>query len=36
MADIIRARTENEELRYLATDILLTQQAQIGQKWADG
>lgn len=37
MADIIRARTENEELRYLATDILLTQQAQIGQMggWLD-
>ncbi len=31
MAEIVLRRTESEEIRVLATDILLTQQAQIGQ-----
>lgn len=31
MAEIIRAKTENERINTLATDITLTQQAQIGQ-----
>ena len=31
MAEIIRPRTENDRIRTLATDITLTQQAQIGQ-----
>ncbi|MBA2524874.1 MAG: DUF305 domain-containing protein, partial [Pyrinomonadaceae bacterium] len=31
MAEIVRDRTESEEIRTLATDIALTQQAQIGQ-----
>lgn len=31
MADIVRDRTENERIKTLATDIALTQQAQIGQ-----
>ncbi len=31
MAGIVQGRTENEEVRILATDIILTQQAQIGQ-----
>ena len=31
MAELIRPRTEDDELRLLATDIALTQQAQIGQ-----
>ncbi len=31
MAEIVRDRTESEEVRTLATDIALTQQAQIGQ-----
>jgi uncharacterized protein (DUF305 family) len=31
MATIIRDRTTNEELRYLTLDMILTQQAQIGQ-----
>lgn len=31
MAEIMLRRTENEEIRVLSTDILLTQQAQIGQ-----
>ena len=30
MAEIVRDRTENEEIRILATDIALTQQAQMG------
>lgn len=35
MAEIVRDKTENEEIRILATDIALTQQAQIGimQGW---
>jgi uncharacterized protein (DUF305 family) len=37
MAEIVRDKTENEEIRTLATDIALTQQAQIGmmQGWLD-
>lgn len=37
MAEIIRQRTTDDELRYLATDIVLTQQAQIGMMggWLD-
>jgi uncharacterized protein (DUF305 family) len=37
MADRIRVRTDDPELRILATDIVLTQQAQIGrmQGWLD-
>jgi len=37
MAEIVRDRTEDEEVRILATDIALTQQAQIGrmQGWLD-
>lgn len=37
MADRIRVRTDDPELRVLATDIVLTQQAQIGrmQGWLD-
>lgn len=37
MAELIRDRTENPELRQLAVDIALTQQAQIGQMrgWLD-
>jgi uncharacterized protein (DUF305 family) len=31
MAEIVRDKTENERVRTLATDISLTQQAQIGQ-----
>jgi uncharacterized protein (DUF305 family) len=31
MAEIVRDKTEREEIRLLATDIALTQQAQIGQ-----
>ncbi len=31
MAEIVRERTESEEIRILATDIALTQQGQIGQ-----
>ena len=31
MAEIVRDKTENENVRILATDIALTQQAQIGQ-----
>ena len=31
MAEVLRARTESEEMRTLAADIALTQQAQIGQ-----
>ncbi len=31
MAEIVRGKTESEEIRTLATDIALTQQAQIGQ-----
>ena len=31
MAEIVRDRTENPQVRTLATDIALTQQAQIGQ-----
>lgn len=31
MADIVRARTKDPTIRILATDIVLTQQAQIGQ-----
>jgi uncharacterized protein (DUF305 family) len=31
MAEIVRDRTENPQTRTLATDIALTQQAQIGQ-----
>ncbi|MDP9479824.1 MAG: DUF305 domain-containing protein [Actinomycetota bacterium] len=31
MAEIVRDKTESEEIRTLATDIALTQQAQIGQ-----
>ncbi len=31
MAEIVRDRTESEEIRTLATDIALTQQGQIGQ-----
>ena len=31
MAEIVRDRTENPQIRTLATDIALTQQAQIGQ-----
>jgi len=31
MATIIRDRTTNEELRYFTLDMILTQQAQIGQ-----
>jgi uncharacterized protein (DUF305 family) len=31
MAEILLRRTENEQIRVLATDILLTQQNQIGQ-----
>lgn len=31
MAEIVRDRTESEEMRILASDIALTQQAQIGQ-----
>jgi uncharacterized protein (DUF305 family) len=30
MAEIVRDRTESEEVRILAKDIVLTQQAQIG------
>jgi uncharacterized protein (DUF305 family) len=37
MAEIVRDRTESEEIRILATDIALTQQAQIGMMlgWLD-
>jgi uncharacterized protein (DUF305 family) len=37
MAEIVRDRTQSEEIRVLATDIALTQQAQIGmmQGWLD-
>ena len=37
MSEIIRDRTENERIETLATDITLTQQAQIGQMqgWLD-
>src|ERR687894_474279 len=37
MAEIVRDRTEDEQIRILATDIALTQQAQIGrmQGWLD-
>jgi uncharacterized protein (DUF305 family) len=37
MAEIVRDRTENPDIRSLATDIALTQQAQIGQMqgWLD-
>lgn len=37
MANIVKDKTEDEEIRTLATDILLTQQAQIGQMqgWLD-
>lgn len=37
MAELIRPRTEDPELRQLATDIVLTQQAQIGRisGWLD-
>ncbi len=37
MAEIVRERTESEEVKILATDIVLTQQAQIGmmQGWLD-
>jgi uncharacterized protein (DUF305 family) len=37
MAEIARDRTEDEQIRILATDIALTQQAQIGrmQGWLD-
>lgn len=37
MAEIIRAKTEDPEIRAIATDIVLTQQAQIGQMrgWLD-
>ena len=37
MAELIRPRTEDGELRQLATDIVLTQQAQIGRisGWLD-
>ena len=37
MAELIRPRTEDDELRLLATDIALTQQAQIGRisGWLD-
>lgn len=37
MAEIIRQRTADDELRYLATDIVLTQQAQLGMMggWLD-
>ncbi|CAN5680895.1 hypothetical protein BH24ACT22_BH24ACT22_16290 [soil metagenome] len=31
MAEIVRPKTENDRIRSLATDITLTQQAQIGQ-----
>jgi uncharacterized protein (DUF305 family) len=37
MAEIVRDKTESEEIRTLATDMVLTQQAQIGmtQGWLD-
>ncbi len=37
MAEIVRDRTESEQIEILATDIVLTQQAQIGmmQGWLD-
>jgi uncharacterized protein (DUF305 family) len=37
MAEIVRERTESDEVKVLATDIVLTQQAQIGmmQGWLD-
>ncbi len=37
MAEIVRDKTESDEVRILATDIVLTQQAQIGmmQGWLD-
>jgi len=37
MAEIVRDRTESEQIRTLATDIALTQQAQIGRMggWLD-
>jgi uncharacterized protein (DUF305 family) len=37
MAELLRDRTQNEDLRVVATDIALTQQAQIGQMrgWLD-
>jgi uncharacterized protein (DUF305 family) len=37
MAEIVRDKTESDEIRILATDIALTQQAQIGQMrgWLD-
>jgi uncharacterized protein (DUF305 family) len=37
MAEIVRDRTEDEQVRILATDMALTQQAQIGrmQGWLD-
>jgi uncharacterized protein (DUF305 family) len=31
MAEIVRGKTENERIGYLATDMMLTQQAQLGQ-----
>src|SRR5918998_2539342 len=37
MAEIVRFKTESEEIRIMATDVALTQQAQIGmmQGWLD-
>jgi uncharacterized protein (DUF305 family) len=37
MSEIVRDRTESEQMRTLATDIALTQQAQIGRMggWLD-
>jgi uncharacterized protein (DUF305 family) len=37
MAEIVRGRTESDQIKILATDIVLTQQAQIGhaQGWLD-
>jgi uncharacterized protein (DUF305 family) len=37
MAELVRDRTESEEIRIMATDVALTQQAQIGmmQGWLD-
>jgi uncharacterized protein (DUF305 family) len=37
MAELVRDRTESEEIRIMATDVVLTQQAQIGmmQGWLD-
>jgi hypothetical protein len=31
MADTVRQKTQNDEIRALATDIVLTQQGEIGQ-----